>query len=159
MSKKPRKQRSNKPPMSEFARTAEEYDAAGRIMAKGFADTFVEIANPTRRRGERMFDLLQAQFTKKTDIPATWKSLGKRGQQAWIALAKHVEDEIADRPVKDEPLPMRLICPDCGALHLDIGEFATRVHHTHACQECGMVWRPAVHATVGVAFLPGFKNP
>lgn len=56
------------------------------------------------------------------------------------------------------PIPMRLPCPSCGALHLDVGEFATKVHHTHACQECGMVWRPAVVPTVGVRFLPGFRN-
>lgn len=56
------------------------------------------------------------------------------------------------------PIPMRLPCPDCGALHIDEGEFATRPHHTHACQECGAVWRPAVVHTVGVRFLPGFKN-
>ncbi len=39
------------------------------------------------------------------------------------------------------------------------GEFATKPHHTHACQSCGMVWRPAIGPTVGVQFLPGFKNP
>lgn len=58
----------------------------------------------------------------------------------------------------DEPIPMRIPCPACGVMHLDVGEFVTKVHHTHACQECGMVWRPAVVATVGVRFLPGFKN-
>lgn len=58
----------------------------------------------------------------------------------------------------DRPIPMRLPCPGCGVLHLDEGEFATKAHHTHACQECGMVWRPAVVPTVGVRFLPGFKN-
>lgn len=57
-----------------------------------------------------------------------------------------------------KPIPMRLHCPSCGALHIDVGEFATKVHHTHACQGCGMVWRPAVVPTVGVQFLPGFKN-
>jgi rubredoxin len=57
-----------------------------------------------------------------------------------------------------EPIPMRLMCPCCGELHIDEGEFATRVHHTHACQRCGHVWRPAVVATVGVRFLPGFQN-
>ena len=57
-----------------------------------------------------------------------------------------------------EPIPMRIICPDCKALHIDEGEFATKPHHTHACQECGAVWRPAVVHTVGVRFLPGFKN-
>lgn len=57
------------------------------------------------------------------------------------------------------PIRMRLVCPACGALHVDEGEFATKPHHTHACQECGMVWRPCVIETVGVRFLPGFKNP
>lgn len=56
------------------------------------------------------------------------------------------------------PIPMRLTCPSCGAYHVDMGEFAIKVHHTHACQECGMVWRPAVVNTVGVRFLPGFRN-
>lgn len=56
------------------------------------------------------------------------------------------------------PIPMRLRCPGCCALHIDEGDFATKTHHTHACQECGEVWRPAVVPTVGVKFLPGFKN-
>jgi predicted RNA-binding Zn-ribbon protein involved in translation (DUF1610 family) len=57
-----------------------------------------------------------------------------------------------------EPIPMLLWCPICTERHIDTGEFATRPHHTHACQSCGMVWRPAVVPTVGVLFLPGFKN-
>lgn len=57
-----------------------------------------------------------------------------------------------------DPIPMRLTCPECGELHIDAGEFAVRPHHTHACQSCGMVWRPAVVPTVGVRFLPGFRN-
>lgn len=56
------------------------------------------------------------------------------------------------------PIPMLLWCPACGERHIDEGEFATKPHHTHACQHCGMVWRPAIVATVGVGFLPGFKN-
>jgi hypothetical protein len=55
-------------------------------------------------------------------------------------------------------IPMILTCPACGGRHIDEGEFATKLHHTHACQHCGMVWRPALVATVGVQFLPGFKN-
>jgi rubredoxin len=57
-----------------------------------------------------------------------------------------------------KPIPMRLNCPECGELHIDEGRFVTKVHHTHACQHCGAVWRPAVVPTVGVRFLPGFKN-
>lgn len=56
------------------------------------------------------------------------------------------------------PIPMRLHCPSCHALHVDAGEFAIKHHHTHACQHCGMVWRPAIGPTVGVQFLPGFKD-
>lgn len=61
-------------------------------------------------------------------------------------------------PEERLPIPMRLPCPQCHALHIDEGEFATKVHTAHACQFCGMVWRPAVVPTVGVRFLPGFKN-
>jgi len=56
------------------------------------------------------------------------------------------------------PIPMLLWCPDCFERHIDQGEFATKSHHTHACQHCGVVWRPAIVATVGVRFLPGFKD-
>jgi hypothetical protein len=56
-------------------------------------------------------------------------------------------------------LPLILHCPLCHARHIDEGEFATKAHHTHACQSCGHVWRPAIAPTVGVQFLPGFKNP
>lgn len=59
---------------------------------------------------------------------------------------------------KPDPVPMILICPVCYGRHIDEGEFATKPHHTHACQHCGMVWRPALVPTVGVQFLPGFKN-
>lgn len=60
---------------------------------------------------------------------------------------------------KPSSVPMILHCPECGTRHIDEGEFATKPHHTHACQHCGLPWRPAVINTVGVRFLPGFKNP
>jgi hypothetical protein len=56
------------------------------------------------------------------------------------------------------PIPMFLTCPICRARHIDEGEFATKPHHTHSCQKCGLTWRPAVSHTVGVRFLPGFKD-
>lgn len=56
-----------------------------------------------------------------------------------------------------EPIDMLLWCPQCHQRHIDGPEF-TKVHHTHACQHCGMTWRPAIVATTGVEFLPGFKN-
>lgn len=52
------------------------------------------------------------------------------------------------------PIPMLLWCPLCHQRHIDRGPFAGRPHHTHACQHCGHVWRPAIVATIGVEFLP-----
>ncbi len=57
-----------------------------------------------------------------------------------------------------EPIKMLLWCPECAGRHVDEGEFSTKPHHTHACQHCGHVWRPAIEPTYGVQFLPGFKN-
>lgn len=56
-------------------------------------------------------------------------------------------------------IPMLLWCPECGERHVDRGEFETKIHTTHACQSCGHVWKPAKVATVGVQFLPGYKDP
>lgn len=80
------------------------------------------------------------------------------GRNHWQRRAMAAEEALAI-VTGGQPIPMRLPCPSCGELHIDEGEFAARVHHTHACQKCGAVWRPAVNATVGVRFLPGFKNP
>lgn len=72
-------------------------------------------------------------------------------------LLRAIEKEL-DRLHK--PIPMILLCPmpTCGGRHIDKGLFATKPHHTHACQHCGHVWRPAIRNTVGVQFLPGFKD-
>jgi hypothetical protein len=56
------------------------------------------------------------------------------------------------------PIPLLLHCPLCRHRHIDEGEFATRPHHTHACQRCGHEWRPSLEPTVGVLFLPGHEN-
>ena len=66
--------------------------------------------------------------------------------------------DMVHRYSEEHPIPMLLWCPDCGARHVDRGEFVTKPHATHACQECGMTWRPAIQATTGVRFLPGFKD-
>lgn len=54
--------------------------------------------------------------------------------------------------------PMLLHCPMCNTRHIDEQDFAKVAHHTHACQGCGHVWRPAKVNTHGVQFLPGYKN-
>ena len=100
-----------------------------------------------------------------------WCGVGKEGTASWacehVKCASDVGALVEARttskiasPPSPEPVPIRLHCPACGELHVDEGEFAHKPHHTHACQndECGMVWRPAIVPTVGVRFLPGFKN-
>jgi len=82
---------------------------------------------------------------------------------ACVGLTDHTVAQLADalyahlKIVKpaDQAIPMLLWCPQCGERHIDAGE---KLHHTHACQECGHVWRPAIVATVGVKYLPGFKD-
>lgn len=78
----------------------------------------------------------------------------------WKVTKIHATDTFAAEvgKVVAEPIPMLLHCPLCNERHVDAGEFATRSHHTHACQACGHVWRPALVPTVGVRFLPGFKD-
>ena len=79
--------------------------------------------------------------------------------RSWLArsVPAAAGSAAATAPSTPEPIPVRLTCPACGQLHVD-EEFATRPHHTHACQHCGMTWRPAVVPTVGVRFLPGFRD-
>lgn len=49
------------------------------------------------------------------------------------------------------PAPMHLSCPQCNALHVDEGEWATRPHKTHQCQSCKYEWRPFDYPTYGVS--------
>lgn len=55
-------------------------------------------------------------------------------------------------------IPMILFCPLCRTRHIDEDKFAEVAHHTHACQGCGFVWRPAKVNTHGVKALPGYTN-
>lgn len=73
-------------------------------------------------------------------------------------MKDHFEALVAAVEAAAKPIPMQLPCPKCHELHIDAGEFATKPHHTHSCQICGLTWRPALVPTVGVRFLPGFKN-
>ena len=58
----------------------------------------------------------------------------------------------------DSGFDLLLWCPECGTRHVDGDRFKTKGHHTHACQNCGHVWRPAIFNTRGVQFLEGFKD-
>lgn len=76
-----------------------------------------------------------------------------------LDMTKDAECDICARsPAEVAPIPIVLHCSECRTRHIDEGDFKTKVHHTHSCQGCGLTWRPAVVPTVGVRFLPGFKN-
>ncbi len=87
-----------------------------------------------------------------------WRDISKYDDALNRFVPSDIRQMLGEIGRLSAPIPLRLNCPVCGALHIDEGEFATKAHHTHSCQSCGMTWRPAVVATVGVQFLPGFKN-
>lgn len=55
-------------------------------------------------------------------------------------------------------IDMLLWCPECGGRHIDSNDPLVPPHRTHACQHCGMQWRPSNLRTRGVNFLPGARN-
>lgn len=114
----------------------------------------------------------RAKLTPGASVVVHWNNLGPglatvesvQPDSVWLregwASWEHCDPQTiqpAPRP-EDVAIPMLLWCPGCRLRHIDAGEFATKPHHTHACQGCGMVWRPAIVPTVGVKFLPGFKD-
>lgn len=61
------------------------------------------------------------------------------------------EHDFRENPVEyPSPISVNLACPECGAPHIDEGEWATRPHKTHQCQSCKHEWRPFEYPTVGV---------
>ena len=59
---------------------------------------------------------------------------------------------------REKPVDLVLHGPACGKQHLDVGEFRTRVHRKHLCENtpaglgtgCGHLWVPCEYATRGV---------
>ncbi len=94
---------------------------------------------------------LHADFARERDMHR--RTLGELD-----AVHRELERLRSQQRPEGAPIPMLLWCPSCHTRHVDEGEFTEKPHHTHACQSCGFVWRPAVVATVGVKFLPGFKD-
>ncbi len=101
--------------------------------------------------------LSQEELAALIGVSDSYISRIERGVRAPKRIVKKINEVLGIEVVFD-PIPMLLTCPSCGKRHIDVGEFATKPHHTHACQHCGMCWRPAIVPTVGVQFLPGFKN-
>jgi hypothetical protein len=100
-------------------------------------------------------DLTQASSELLTELHTLKNPIGPPPVDLARSLCRLLLDVLgSDSP----PIPMIFCCPSCGARHIDEGPWAEKPHHTHSCQECGFTWRLAVVNTVGVRFLPGFKN-
>jgi len=122
-----------------------------RRRVKEEADREIENADHRLRGNPNRFD----EGTKKG---AYWvsKHIAEFDLADWLATA--LKDQTYADHSPGQPLPLILTCPVCGVRHIDRGEFSTKPHHTHACQACGICWRPALVPTVGVQHLPGFKD-
>lgn len=130
----------------QYIRACDEYGVptGGRDFVDRLRDVWLEVAGEVDRLNEPLNQALAA-------ISDELQVLRLANVDSHNRL-KSIEQRV------ESPVPMRLLCPECRTLHIDEGEFATKLHHTHACQSCGNVWRPAIVPTVGVQFLPGFKN-
>lgn len=74
-----------------------------------------------------------------------------------IYQANAVLFDVSQKLEDPAPIPMLIWCPECGERHID-DEFENVPHALHACQNCGFAWRHAIERTVGVKFLPGYKD-
>jgi len=92
----------------------------------------------------------------RPDIPGNWPE-----GHIWVSFQDSKVLEIADCDECLKRMPpekLEIFCPTCGKQHLDVGEFATKVHRTHLCEEtpdgpktgCGHLWRPKSTPTFGV---------
>jgi hypothetical protein len=91
-------------------------------------------------------------------------SMDRQGRECKCGAGKEFEEYQAVIEENDSkgalpPKPVQLFCPQCGVLHLDEGEWATRPHKTHQCQSCKHEWRPFPYPTVGVAEVSAPEPP
>lgn len=108
---------------------------------------------------EMLWEAWKRDQPTKDALCSKWDArIGKWDARIGIGI-RSIAKMLREQMSAPAPVPMLLTCPMCTKRHIDEGEFATKGHHTHACQSCGHVWRPALVETVGVRFLPGFKNP
>lgn len=104
----------------------------------------VERERASREDERHYHDLLvQALVTEKEQLHRRIAELEEIIRESWRGVP---------------PIELELFCPSCKKQHLDIGEFATRVHRKHLCENtpegpgtgCGHLWVPFEYATKGV---------
>lgn len=101
---------------------------------------------------------------KKVSV-SNWDQLESYQLMEDLSVLLYALDQWPQESKKDSqkfPIPLAMFCPR-GHQHIDEGEWATRPHKTHQCQQeifggpggevigiCGLEWRPAEFPTVGV---------
>lgn len=95
------------------------------------------------------------QVSVDASVVQTWQRERIAELEARVAA---LEAEAAESWRRKTPVDLVLHCPACGKQHLDVGEFRTRVHRKHLCENtpdgpktgCGHLWVPHEYATRGV---------
>ncbi|KVX62440.1 hypothetical protein [Burkholderia stagnalis] len=96
---------------------------------------------------------------------AAWDKRGQLAERDLRDLQFAVE--LPESTPAAAPIPMLLFCPRCGTQHVDAPEtklddqddrvpittWTNPPHRSHLCHACGIIWRPADVATVGVAAI------
>lgn len=71
---------------------------------------------------------------------------GIRTSEYWAGDEKAVAAWNRRAAPVPEPERKPLTCPNCERRHVDRGEWAERLHHTHLCEHCGCQWRVEPYA-------------
>jgi hypothetical protein len=121
-------------------RAASEGDRQEHLRYRTAFKESLERRGRERIEYERRIDALHGDISKLRDLMEEHSRASKDAAREALAT-----------------IPIRINCPECGELHVDEA-LKDKPHHTHACQGCGNVWRPSVRNTIGVRFLPGFKD-
>lgn len=116
------------------------------------------MAAHTAARNDKLVELTNALMSNdvRRELMDTMNTVADKTSLAFRQIA----DFLRRPPAEPAPIPMRIHCPLCGTQHIDEGEFVTRSHTSHTCQNqaCGLTWKVANVPTVGVRFLPGTNN-
>ncbi|WP_186139368.1 hypothetical protein [Burkholderia gladioli] len=115
------------------------------------------------------FESWPDQFFSKPEVWASFERMSgcqRAAHKAKLCYSAMLDAAPAAQVAEAVPIPMLLFCPRCGAQHIDAPEtvsdsrpvlyadaWTNPPHRSHLCHACGIVWRPADVATVGVASI------
>jgi predicted RNA-binding Zn-ribbon protein involved in translation (DUF1610 family) len=95
--------------------------------------------------------LMEADYAEMEAVIASDPLKYKLGRQVPKVFADKRDEILTNKAEADgHGINKVLHCPGCGVQHIDMGEWKTRLHKTHACDNCGIEWRPFNYPTRGV---------